>query len=327
MHPETLAQTAPREKLALMTKVARLYHVDGLHQPEIAQRLNMSQSRVSRLLRDATSVGIIRTIVVAPPDTHSDVEDAVQERFGLSDVVVAHSAADDHLSALNAVGAAGATYLEATLGAGERIGISSWSESLLAVVEAMVAFPSRGVSQVVQVIGGVGRPTVQVKATRLTERLAALTGAQALFLPTPGVVNSTEVRDSLLSDPQIVPVKQSWDDLTVLLLGIGSVTPSPLLVNSGNTLPASDLEALGRLGGIGDVCLRYFDAEGNSVESELNDRVVGLSVEQLRRVPRRVGVAFGEPKVLPIAAAARGGWINTLITDQFTAQRLLALGG
>ncbi len=326
MPSQALAQTAPREKLALMTKVARLYHVDGLRQPEIAQRLNMSQSRVSRLLRDATTVGIIRTIVVPPPDTHSDVEEAVQARFGLSDVVVAHSAADDHLSALNAVGAAGATYLEATLGSGERVGISSWSESLLAVVEAMVAFPSRGVAQVVQVIGGVGRPTVQVKATRLTERLAALTGAQALFLPAPGTVASTEVRDSLLGDPQIIPVAQAWDDLSVLLVGIGSVTPSPLLVDSGNTLSPEAQEGLATLGAVGDVCLRYFDAHGNPVDSALNNRVVGLSIDQLRRVPRRIGVAFGERKVPAIAGAIRGGWIDTLVTDQYTADRLLALG-
>ena len=55
------------DHLRLLIKVARLYHEQDMVQPEIARRLHISQPRVSRLLREAVSRGIVRTTVVTPP--------------------------------------------------------------------------------------------------------------------------------------------------------------------------------------------------------------------------------------------------------------------
>jgi len=64
---ERLSSEAPADRAALLVKVARLYHEQGVRQPDIADRLHMSQSRVSRLLKEAVDVGIVRTVVVPPP--------------------------------------------------------------------------------------------------------------------------------------------------------------------------------------------------------------------------------------------------------------------
>ena len=311
------------ERLSLMTKVARLYHEQGLRQPEIATRLNVSQSRVSRLLKEAVAVGIVRTVVVSPAGAHPELEDAVRDRFGLKDVVIADAGGDDEASLLSTIGSAGATYLETTLRASDRIGISSWSSSLLATVDSMMPRPQRSAATIVQVIGGVGNPSVQVKATHLTERLASVTGAEPVFLTAPGLVASKVVRDSLIADPYIASVAETWKDLSVLLVGVGSLQPSALLKDSGNTVSETEMAHLRELGAVGDVCLRFFDAEGRLVESSLNDRVLGLSVDELRAVPRRIGIAGGARKVDAIRAALSGGWLDVLVTDDRTALRLL----
>jgi len=313
------------ERLPLVVKVARLYHEHGLRQPEIAARLNMSQSRVSRLLKEGVESGIVRTIVVEPPGMFSGLEDRVRDAYGLRDVVVAGGPEEGTSDAalLSAIGSAGARYLESTMLPNDRVGLSSWSASLLAVVDAMNPRTTRSAERIVQVIGGVGDPRAQVQATRLADRLAQVTGADVHYFNAPGVVSSQDVRDSLLSDPQIARVREEWTDLTVALVGIGSVEPSALLVSSGNTLPDRDLRALAEHGAVGDVCLNFFDAEGAHVESDLVGRTLGIDEATLKAIFRRIGVAGGARKHAAIRAALVGGWCDVLITDAHTAEELL----
>ncbi len=314
------------ERLRLLAKVARMYYEQGIRQPQIAATLGMSQSRVSRSLKEATALGIVRTIVLPPPGVYGDVEDRVRDRFGLRDVVVADTPDDSEASILRALGAAGAAYLESTLTGDDRVGISSWSSTLLATADAMTPSTARTAVEVVQIIGGVGDPSVQVNATRLAEQFARVTGAAPRFLAAPGVVSSTALRDALLEDAFIAELARSWSRLSVALVGIGSVEPSPLLRQSTNALGVDDLGELRELGGVGDVCLRFYDKRGRSLHSHLEDRIVGISEEQLRAVPRVIGIAGGARKFSAIRGAVLGGWINTLITDLDTAKALLADG-
>ena len=308
--------------MSLVTKIARMYHEQGLRQPEIAERLHLSQSRVSRLLKEAVALRVVRTVVIPPPGVHPELEEAVRDRYGLRDVVVVDTSSDDDASVIKALGAAGAAYLETTLVASDRVGLSSWSATLLATANAMSPRTVRTASEVVQVIGGVGNPSAQVEATRLTDRFARVTGGEPKFFHAPGVVGSQAARDALMEDPYIRELCAEWKNLSVLLAGIGSLNPSTLLAASGNVVPEAELALLREAGAVGDVCLRYFDADGDPVLTELNSRVVGISTEELRAVPRKVGIAGGGRKFEAIRAAVLGKWIDVLITDVAIARRL-----
>ncbi|MTD13235.1 sugar-binding transcriptional regulator [Nakamurella sp. YIM 132087] len=310
-----------RDQLRLLGKVARMYYERGIRQPQIAAELSLSQPRVSRLLRQATEVGIVRTVVTMPPGTHTDLEDRIQERYGMRDVVVVDTegAGEDVLLAL---GSATAEYLDVTLTGGHVIGVSSWSETLIAAVDMMRPKNITVAEQVVQIVGGLGDPAVQMQATRLTGRLADLTGASPVFLSAPGLVGSTTIRKALMSDPSVREVAALWSQIDVALVGIGSLEPSPLLRRSGNALAEGEQEELRSLGAVGDVCFRYFDADGRPVASNLDQRLVGITPTELMRIPRRVGVAGGSRKFSAIRAALAGGWINVLITDLEMARRL-----
>ena len=313
----------PTDRLGLLTKIARMYHEQGLRQPEIADRLHISQSRVSRFLKEAVAIGVVRTIVVAPSGVYPELEEAVRDKYGLTDVVVVEPAESQESSIITALGVAGAAYLETTLTATDRVGISSWSSTLLATVDSMTPRTVRSAAEIVQVIGGVGNPSVQVQATHLTDRFARVTGASPRFFPAPGIVSSATVRDALLEDAYIRDLAAEWKNLSVVLAGIGSLQPSPLLKDSGNAISEADLDGLRAIGAVGDVCLRFFDADGNLVDTELNDRVVGISSDDLRAVRRTVGIAGGARKFEAIRAAARGRWVDVLITDLETARKLV----
>jgi DNA-binding transcriptional regulator LsrR (DeoR family) len=312
------------DRLPLVTKVAKLYHESRLRQPEISERLNLSQSRVSRLLKQAVDEGIVRTVVVSPDGLYSDIEQALTEKYGLIDAAVAEPMVDDEPSLLAALGSVAASYLESTLTEHERLGISSWSATLLNTVNSMAPPATmRLASEVIQAIGGVGRPEVQVQATHLTDQLARVTGGAPKFFPAPGIVGSREAREVLMDDRYLGSMTAEWANLTTLLAGIGALEPSPLLASSGNAVDAVEAKMLKSAGAVGDVCLRFYDNRGAAVATELDDRILGITRETLRTVPRRVGVAGGARKYAAIRGAVLGGWINILITDRATAMRLL----
>jgi DNA-binding transcriptional regulator LsrR (DeoR family) len=309
--------------LRLITRVARLYHEDRLTQTEVAERLGLTQVAVSRLLKKADEYGIVRTTVVTPPGAFGDLEDLLEEMFGLDQAIVGDAVRDSEESVLSAIGSAAAHFLESTLKAGEVIGISSWSTSLLSMVDHMHPVRKAEKSLVVQMLGGVGNPSAEPHANRLAIRLARLVHGEARFLSAPGVVGSARAARVLLEDRSVSETVALFGKITLALVGVGALEPSTLVASSGNTFSRTELEDLQKSGAIGDICFCFYDADGREVRSALDGRVIGIDLESLRRVQRSVAICGGKKKFPAILGAVRGKWFNTLITDQYTAQRLV----
>jgi DNA-binding transcriptional regulator LsrR (DeoR family) len=319
---ESIARAPTDGQLRLLTKVARMYHERGIRQTDIADTLHLSQARVSRLLRRAAELGIVRTVVAVAPGLHTEIEEALEKKYGLAEAVVVDVEGTDE-EIIAGLGSAGATYLETTLTGQERIGISSWSQTMLAVVDRMRPFRVSGAESVIQLMGGFGNSSVQTQGNRLLTEFARLVGATATFVPAPALVGNRTMREGLLKDAAMESIAKEWARLTMVLAGIGSLPPSPLLRASGNAADLADQDRLHAAGAVGDVCLRFFDSAGTLVPSDLDDRVVGIDADTLRRIPRRIGIAGGESKHKAIHAAVSGGWVNVLITDTGTAAALL----
>lgn len=311
------------QMLRLATRIARLYHEQGLTQPDIAKQLSVSQTKVSRMLKFASSNGIVRTTVHVPPGIFSDLEESLQRKYGIDEFVVVDAGHPSDDSVMSALASSAAAYFEMAIPSSEVVGISSWSETLLAAVDVMRPLAKGVTTHIVQVFGGVGRANSQMYATRLTERFAQLANARPLFLLAPSVVSSPEVHETLMQDPSCSDIFSYYDHLSILLVGIGSVTPSRLLRDSGNVLSSEDIEELQSLGAVGDVCLRFFDGNGEFIDSSFNKRVLGISGSQIRATPRCIAVAGGLRKLDAIRAALCGKWITTLITDLELARELL----
>jgi DNA-binding transcriptional regulator LsrR (DeoR family) len=311
------------DELRLMAKIARMYYTQGLRQTEICERLNIHQSTVSRVLKRAEREGIVRITVSLPPGTHTEIEEALQSRYGL-DEAVAVDCLEEEAQIAHDLGAAAAFYLENTLKPTDVIGISSWSAALLEMVNAMHPSQRFKGTRVIQILGGVGSPNAEVHATQMTRRLADLIGGEATLLPAPGVVGSRAARDILMKDRFVREVLDLFPRVTLALVGIGATEPSRALASSGNIFSPDEINLLAAKGAVGDICLRFFDAAGRPVVTELNDRVISMELEQLRAVRRVVGVAGGRRKLHAIRGALAGRLVKVLITDVGTAERLLA---
>lgn len=310
------------DELRLIARVARMYYEWDMRQSEIASQLDLSQATVSRLISRSKEEGIIRITLNLPNGVYTELEETLVQKFGLRDAIVVDSLDDNEKLIQRDLGAATAYYLESAIRPNEIIGISSWSATLLALVDALHPLPRKPGIKVVQILGGVGNPAAETHATRLTSRMAQLVNGEAVYLPVSGVLATEAARDVLLADQVTQRAIELFDQVTTALVGIGAIDPSPLLAQSGNIFSPQELDLLRKEKAVGDVLLRFFSQDGRLVETGLEKRVISMSLEQLSKVSRAVGVAGGARKYAAILGALRGHWINILVTDHFTAERL-----
>jgi DNA-binding transcriptional regulator LsrR (DeoR family) len=312
-----------RSQARLIAEVSRMYYEDGRNQLEIATSLNVSQGTICRFLKRAEELGIVRTTVSPPIGTFVDLEELLERKFGLRQVIIAQAPNGSEDTMQSAVGAAAAHFLEITLRPRAVIGVASWSASLLSVVQQMHPVWKVSECKVVQILGGEGRPSIENHACYLVSQLARLIQGDAHFLAAPGLVASKEAADVLAQDPHVRETMELFGRITVALLGIGSLEPSPWLVDSGNTFSIEERQSLEDRGAVGNICLRFYNASGEEITDALGSKqVLGLKLERLKSIPMVVGIACGKQKRQAILGALRGGWINVLVTDQFTAESL-----
>ena len=318
----------PNETNRLLVKIARLYYEQEYTQGEIAEQLNISRQKVQRSLQQAKEERIVQVVVRPVSGTYPELERAMEERYGLREAVVAETTNfHDQNIVAREVGAAAADYLERVIVSGQTI-VISWGGTLLGMVNALAARPARidvrGIT-VIQGLGGLGDPNKEVHAADLTRRLAQVFDGRAVLLPTPGVAGSKESREAFYADPHIQQVLDQGRRADLAIMGIGAPRPDSILVREGEIVKWPELEALQLKGAAGDINLRYFDQGGNPVDSNLDARVIGLTLEEIGRIDRVIGIAGGATKVKAIHGALNGKLIDVLVTDQQTAQAILTI--
>ena len=311
-------------ELRLIARVAQMYHVEGKRQAEIADIMRMSQATVSRMLKRAEQEDIVRTTVIPPPGTFADLETALRDRYHLTEAIVIDCSEDRDGAIMARIGEAAAHFLEVTLQQDEIIGVSSWSQTILRMVDNIHPLKSAKAKYVVQILGGMGDASVQTHATQLTARLAKLTGGEPRLLLVQGITSSREAKLVMLADPVVRETMDLFGRLSLAIVGIGAVEPSDLLARSGNTFSKQEMAMLHEAGAVGEISYRFYDEADRPVETPLNDRVIGISLEDLKRADRVMALAGGESKTQAIAGALKLGVVDVLVTDKFTAARLTA---
>jgi DNA-binding transcriptional regulator LsrR (DeoR family) len=321
--PEVGFARRDRGPTRLIAAVAQLYHEERCTQKEIARKLQLSQGTVSRLLQKAEEQGIVRITVIPPEGTFVDLEELLEQKFGLAQVIVARAAGDSEENVRSVLGAAAAHFLETTLKPREVIGVTSWSATLLSMVEQMHSIWKVADCQVVQILGGPSDLSAQKHAHHLVGQLARLIQGKAHFLSGPGIVNSMAAVHVLAQDPHVRETMALFDGITVALVGIGPVELGSEPADGDNRFPAAELQALEAKGAVGNVCLHFYDVWGEEIENPLGARVFGMELIRLKSIPRVVGIAGGKRKHKAILGALRGRLVNVLITDQFSAEAIL----
>lgn len=320
----TVREPSPeRLQLRLLVVVARLYHIHGVRQREIGARLGMSQARVSRVLHQAEELGIVRTVVVVPEGIHPELEETIEQSYGLMEAhVVDVAQGDTDLAAL--LGRAAARYLRGATVGGAVVGFTSWSRTLQEMAFAFEELPRTGTRHVVEMLGDLGSPLLQHSAARATQAMATALGAEPVFLRTPGVVTTRALRATALRDGHVQRALRLLDELDIAFVGVGPPEAHGQLKAGDTCFSPRQLARVRAEGAVGQLNQRFVDKAGRALQTPLDELVVGATLQQVAVSRRRVVVAGGDDKHESMAAALTGGWVDVLLTDTTSARFLVA---
>ena len=314
---------ASREQHRMLYKIAQAYYFDELTQQQIADRFRLSRPKVSRLLQEARAKGVVDIILVPPSGGLADLERELEQKYDLDEaVVVLVSNSRDLASVKRELGPAAAECLIRSLSGNEVVAMA-WGMSILAMVDAL-PFMSMPDVTVVQISGGLGPVGEREHSIELTRRVAQKLGASFRLLQSPGVVSTRAAAQALKSDRQIADTLALAADADIAVVGLGLLLPDTLLLREGTILTEEDVKTLEEAHAVGDVALRYLDADGVPIDLDISERTIGLTLEQIKKIPRVVGIAGGEEKLDIIRATLRGGILDVLVTDDCAARELLA---
>lgn len=304
----------------LIAEVATLYYKSRLDQEEIAHRVGVSRSTVSRMLSEALETGVVEIRIRRVLPLAEDLQRDLVREFGLRDALVldAHGRRDD---ALARVGRLAARYLDTTLGEGDVLAIS-WGTGVRAVADGLEPKVSRRV-EVIQMLGGAGSRDPDVDGTELARRLAELLGGRCRYLNVPLVVDDERVVTALLRQRGVRETLAAAAGADLAIVGIGALVPSVSSLLRAGHLTRRGITEIRRSGAVGDVCGHLFTVQGELVDAELARRILTVDISALRRIPRVVGVAVGAEKTDAILGALRSRLVNVLATDDATARDVL----
>ncbi|NPV51988.1 MAG: sugar-binding transcriptional regulator [Firmicutes bacterium] len=307
----------------LMMRIAWLYYNQGLTQREIGDQLNLSRIKVLRYLAKARRQGVIQIRLVSPLFNCLAIEGKVKEVFNLKDVMVVPTPKErDGLR--KALGLAGAVYLDKLLKPNMSLG-TTWGSTVyeVGINLELKQWPE---FRVVQMVGGLAKSGIGINAFDIAKNIADALGGQCIYLQAPLLTDTSDTRAVLLKESAVQRTLALARTVDVALVGLGTVSNESPLVKSG-FIDSLQLDILRTRGAVGDTLGRYFDIHGNAVDSELNDRIIGLDLEDLRKIKCVTAVAGGPDKIETILGGLRGGFIDVLITDEQTAQSVLDIEG
>ncbi len=306
------------EEATLAARAAWLYFAGGLTQGEIAEKLNVPNTKAHRLIARASRDGLIRVFVEGPIAGCVALEEQIKARFGLGHCEVLPNI-DDGALPLRTLGMAGARYLRNVLdrAAHQIIGVGH-GRTLAAAIDFLPSSPAPHV-QFVSLLGGLTR-RFAANPYDVIHRLSERTGSEAYLLPVPFFANSVADKAVLLKQFGIADVVALARQASLHLVGIGEVDNAGFITSAG-MVSGSEIEDVARAGALGEVLGSFFDDDGRRVPTDLSDRALAPDIEQLRG-REMVAIAGGRNKMKAIRAVLRSGLLTGLITDEATARQL-----
>jgi deoxyribonucleoside regulator len=308
-----------RDDELLSVRVAELYYDDNKTQDEIGALLGISRWKAGRLLIQARESGIVRIEIVHPRARRLSLERDLCSRFGLRDAVIVPDP-DNSSTVTSRVAQAAADYLTSLRPVPRVLGVS-WGRTMNEVAERLPMNWANGVT-VVQINGGVSLNRRPGSASTMAATIAQRGNGHAMLLPSPAILERIETKQAIEADRTVADVLAQAASASAYLYSAGAADASSALVDSGYLTPA-DVAELERKGAIGDVVGRWIDADGNIVDHGLDERTVGLGLDQLRSAATAICVIAGQSKHDVARAVVMSRLCTVLVSDESTARALL----
>jgi len=301
------------------SRVCELHYKHKLTHQQIAELLGTSRIKITRLLAESLENGTVEINIKDAPSLFLETEKGLNQTFGLvqSWVVPANLQSKIELHSLS-------------LAATDALNISLSNETTVAIGSGKTIM---NVSQNFKIkqnidctflstVGIIPDHNVHFNAHSNAELFAQYSNNSSTSIPAPFAAYDARLMKMLMKDPSISQPLAQAAGADVLIASIGNISNQSFLVEA-KLLSSKELQEIKLSGAVGDVLGRFFDNLGRLVDSQFNRRIIGLTMEEIKNIPVRIGVASGKSKRNAILSALKGGIFNQLVTDNQTGLWLI----
>ena len=303
----------------LMVQIARMIYQQEKTLTDVAAETGLNRWQVSRLLQEARDLGVVRIEIVPRTLRDPELETKLTRTFGLRDAVVVPGSVES-AEGLEGVQRAAGQYLASVKPRPNVVGVS-WGRTMGGVARWLPPGWNSGVT-VVQINGTVTPVPGIAHHNDVADAFARKGNGRMIPLPVPAIVGERTTREVLEKDRIVADVIAVARSAQVLAFSMGVAGSDSVLVRSGNILD-NEMAALVRGGAVGDVLGHFIDRRGEIVDPDLDARAIGLSLSDLKRRERAIGIVGGADKHQVALGALQAGLINVLVTDEATARYAL----
>lgn len=297
-----------------------MYYEQEMTQNDIAEALELSRVKIYRLLKEARESQVVRILIDWPVKRAPALEARLVRQFGLERALVLQTGATDSALLRRQIGQLAARYLEGQLVDGATLAIC-FGGTTYEVINAIRADFQVNV-KVMQATGSLPHALKEFDSSALTRQLAQKLGGEALYLSSPLLADSAEaakvIRQQAVVDQALAQVRRA----DIALVGIGDLDPAASSFVRAGVADSDYLRSFRERGAIGDMAWQVFNSAGELFPCDLNQRIIGVTLDELRPIPQTIAVAVGLNKAAAIVGALRTGAINVLCTDEATAAKI-----
>lgn len=304
-----------RQERAILDATWCYYH-EGLNQNEIATKLGISRASVVNYLSEARKRGYIRVSLDPIIFTEHELSKKVADTFGLKEVSIVPSAGS---ATEERVAKMAADWLLHLLHKGDRLGVA-WGETIFQVSEAASRQTVEDL-QIVQLVGS--RPSAKGFSAEICSAvLARQFGAHCVNLHVPLLLSDKELAQRLLAEPVIMEQMSAVMNCNKTIFACGTCNEDSHILKTG-LMDLEQLESYKKQGATGVICGRLIDENGKHIPTSVEERMIGITLDQMKGKELGLLVGSGPARVAPILAAIRGGYATHLATCDDTAKMLL----
>lgn len=306
----------------LLVKIAEMYYQENKTQSQISKELGIHRTTISRLLKQCREDGVVQIIIRYDKAGTYSIEQKLEETFGLKKAIVIPVAQDMKRKQKDVLLAkALGEYLKELLHDGMIIGFS-WGETLAAVASQMPDFNLADITCVPIIGGPSGRLISDYHVNTITYEAAKKLKGHALLIDSPAITETKNLKEELLKNDFNQELINLWNHLDVAIMGIGS--PIQKSNQTWQQFYGQDIiNEIKERAIVGDVVSRFYNIEGDHIENILDERLIGITGDKLRKCTYRIGIAESKDKVNALIGALRGRYINILVTTEETAKDIL----
>ena len=310
------------ERKRFLAKISSLYYLEGLTQQSIANKLNISRTKVSRYLTRARNEGIAEVKINYPVKDFSNLEYQIEKKYKIRECIIT-STLESNEAIIEAMSGSLNNILSRILKDESYIGIG-WGRSL-GEISKYINVMEKSDIKVVPMIGGLGKTGTGVHTNSVAKNIADRMNGISYMIHSPAVLDNREAKEIVEKDSNVSEIMEMSLKIDTAIIGMSDLGMDSTLIKTGSFV-AEDFKYLESMDVVGDVNLIFIDEDGNHVPNKIDERIVRVPLGGLKKIDHVIGIAFGKRKLKILLGALRGQMINVLFTDEETAIEIIKAG-